>query len=88
MKPNEFERRRALINALCEILWKVGDKRRCCVCLLQQERCFQQDYRLRDDSITEKVCIENVIIRNAIHRWYSVNRLIFAGFYFRKNSLI
>ena len=71
MKPNEFERRRALINALCEILWKVGDKRRCCVCLLQQERCFQQDYRLRDDSITEKVCVDYVIFDNAILGQYN-----------------
>ncbi|KAK3096291.1 hypothetical protein FSP39_025402 [Pinctada imbricata] len=57
LKPNEFERRRALIQAMSEILWKVGDKRRCCICLLQEDRCFNQDYRIRDDGITEKVIL-------------------------------
>ncbi|XP_059177434.1 inactive ubiquitin carboxyl-terminal hydrolase MINDY-4B-like [Physella acuta] len=55
LKPNAFERRRALIGAICEILWQAGDKRRCCVCLKQEEVCFGPDYRYRPDSVTEKL---------------------------------
>ena len=55
LKPNEFERRRALISALCDILWAAGEKKRCCICLLQEDRCYEQDYSIRDDKITEKV---------------------------------
>nr|XP_022344132.1 inactive ubiquitin carboxyl-terminal hydrolase MINDY-4B-like isoform X2 [Crassostrea virginica] len=57
LKPNEFERKRALINALCEILWKAGEGKRCCVCLLQDQRSYPQDYRLRDDNVTEYVVL-------------------------------
>lgn len=55
LKPNDFERRRALISALCEILWTAGEKKRCCICLIQEEKCYEQDYRIRDDNITEKL---------------------------------
>ena len=55
LKPNEYERKRALIGALCEILWTAGEKKRCCICLSQEDRCYDQDYRVRDDGITEKV---------------------------------
>lgn len=57
LQPNEFERKRALISALCQILWKVGDNRRCCVCLQQVDRCYPNDYRCRDDGITEKIVL-------------------------------
>ncbi|XP_022344132.2 inactive ubiquitin carboxyl-terminal hydrolase MINDY-4B-like isoform X2 [Crassostrea virginica] len=57
LKPNEFERKRALINALCEILWKAGEGKRCSVCLLQDQRSYPQDYRLRDDNVTEYVVL-------------------------------
>ncbi|XP_061171841.1 inactive ubiquitin carboxyl-terminal hydrolase MINDY-4B-like isoform X2 [Saccostrea echinata] len=57
LKPTEFERKRSLIGALCEILWKAGDGKRCSVCLLQDKRSFPQDYRLRDDNITEYVVL-------------------------------
>ncbi|XP_033760244.1 inactive ubiquitin carboxyl-terminal hydrolase MINDY-4B-like isoform X2 [Pecten maximus] len=57
LQPNEFERKRALVSALCQILWKVGDNRRCCVCLQQVARCFPNDYRCRDDGITEKILL-------------------------------
>lgn len=53
LKPTEFERKRALISAVCEILWKAGDGKRCCVCLLQDKRSYPQDHRLRDDDVTE-----------------------------------
>lgn len=53
--PNEFERKRALIGALCEILWAAGEKKRCCICLSLEERCYDQDHRVRDDGITEKL---------------------------------
>ncbi|XP_012944658.1 inactive ubiquitin carboxyl-terminal hydrolase MINDY-4B [Aplysia californica] len=53
--PNEFERRRALIGAICEILWQAGEKKRCCVCLKEQEACFGPDYRYKMDGITEKL---------------------------------
>uniref|UniRef100_K1QHM4 Ubiquitin carboxyl-terminal hydrolase MINDY n=1 Tax=Magallana gigas TaxID=29159 RepID=K1QHM4_MAGGI len=53
LKPTEFERKRALISAVCEILWKAGDGNRCCVCLLQDKRSYPQDHRLRDDDVTE-----------------------------------
>lgn len=55
LKPTEFERKRALISAVCEILWKAGDGKRCCVCLLQDKRSYPQDHRLRDDDVTEFV---------------------------------
>ncbi|XP_076096330.1 inactive ubiquitin carboxyl-terminal hydrolase MINDY-4B-like isoform X1 [Mytilus galloprovincialis] len=55
LKPNEFERKRALIGAICEMLWAAGEKKRCCICLLQDDRCYNQDYRVRDDGITEKL---------------------------------
>lgn len=55
LKPNDFERRRALISALCDILWAAGEKKRCCICLLQEDRCYEQDYCIRDDKITEKL---------------------------------
>eukprot|EP00105_Crassostrea_gigas_P022790 XP_011442437.1 PREDICTED: probable ubiquitin carboxyl-terminal hydrolase FAM188B isoform X2 [Crassostrea gigas] len=55
LKPTEFERKRALISAVCEILWKAGDGNRCCVCLLQDKRSYPQDHRLRDDDVTEFV---------------------------------
>ncbi|CAG2191281.1 MINDY3_4 [Mytilus edulis] len=55
LKPNEFERKRALIGAICEMLWAAGEKKRCCICLLQDDRCYDQDYRVRDDGITEKL---------------------------------
>ncbi|KAK0048918.1 inactive ubiquitin carboxyl-terminal hydrolase MINDY-4B [Biomphalaria pfeifferi] len=55
LKPTAFERRRALAGAVCEMLWQAGDRRKCCVCLKQQEPCFGPDYRYRPDSITEKL---------------------------------
>lgn len=57
LKPTEFERKRALISAVCEILWKAGDGKRCCVCLLQDKRSYPQDHRLRDDDVTEFVVL-------------------------------
>ncbi|XP_021350421.1 inactive ubiquitin carboxyl-terminal hydrolase MINDY-4B-like isoform X2 [Mizuhopecten yessoensis] len=57
LQPNDFERRRALISAMCQILWLVGDNRRCCVCLQQVDRCYANDYRCRDDGITEKILL-------------------------------
>ncbi|KAJ8310563.1 hypothetical protein KUTeg_012428 [Tegillarca granosa] len=40
LNPNDFERRRALVHGMCEILWKAGERKRCCVCLKQEERCY------------------------------------------------
>ncbi|XP_048746819.1 inactive ubiquitin carboxyl-terminal hydrolase MINDY-4B-like isoform X3 [Ostrea edulis] len=57
LRPTEFERKRSLISALCEILWKVGEGKRCCVCLLQDKRSYQQDYRVRDDNVTEHIVL-------------------------------
>ncbi|RUS85296.1 hypothetical protein EGW08_006943 [Elysia chlorotica] len=55
LRPNEFERRRALIGAISEMLWQAGDRKRGCVCLKEEEACFGPDYRYRPDSITEKL---------------------------------
>ena len=53
--PNEFQRRRALVGALSEILWQAGEKKRCCVCLKESESMFGPDYRYKFDGITENV---------------------------------
>ncbi|XP_067670087.1 inactive ubiquitin carboxyl-terminal hydrolase MINDY-4B-like [Haliotis asinina] len=55
LQPNSFERRRALIGGMCEMLWQAGERRRCCVCLLQEHNCFGPDYRYRVDNITERL---------------------------------
>ncbi|XP_071085785.1 inactive ubiquitin carboxyl-terminal hydrolase MINDY-4B-like [Haliotis cracherodii] len=55
LQPNSYERRRALIDGLCEMLWQAGERRRCCVCLQQEHSCFGPDYRYRVDNITERL---------------------------------
>ncbi|KAK3602480.1 hypothetical protein CHS0354_022347 [Potamilus streckersoni] len=55
LKPNDFERRRALVSGLCEILWQAGEGKRCCVCLSQEQDCYKSDYKCRADGITEKL---------------------------------
>ena len=55
LRPNNFERRKALIDGICEMLWQAGEKRRCCLALLEQEACFGPDYRYRFDNVTERV---------------------------------
>ncbi|KAK7482891.1 hypothetical protein BaRGS_00025924 [Batillaria attramentaria] len=55
LRPNSFERRKALIDGMCEMLWQAGEKRRCSVVLMEDEACFGPDYRYRFDSITERL---------------------------------
>lgn len=55
LRPNSFERRKALIDGICEMLWQAGERRRCSVALMEEEPCFGPDYRYRFDSITEKL---------------------------------
>jgi hypothetical protein len=55
LRPNSFERRKALVDGICEMLWQAGDRQRCCVALLEELACFPHDYRYRFDSITERV---------------------------------
>ncbi|XP_076454323.1 inactive ubiquitin carboxyl-terminal hydrolase MINDY-4B-like isoform X2 [Babylonia areolata] len=55
LRPNSFERRKALIDGLCEMLWQAGDRHRCCIALLEEGPCFDHDYRYRFDNITERL---------------------------------
>ncbi|XP_070213314.1 inactive ubiquitin carboxyl-terminal hydrolase MINDY-4B-like [Littorina saxatilis] len=55
LRPNSFERRKALIDGVCEMLWQAGEKRRCCVVLLEDDASFGPDYRYRFDNITERL---------------------------------
>ena len=55
LKPSDFERRRALSAAICEIMWQAGGRTRCCLCLQQDTAYFDTDYTYRVDGITEKV---------------------------------
>lgn len=55
LKPNSFERRRALIEGMCTMLWQAGEKRRSTVVLMEEEACFGPDYRYRFDNLTERV---------------------------------
>lgn len=55
LQPTEFERRRALCGAICEVLWQAGSQTRCCVCLQQELPLFDTDYTYRVDGVTEKV---------------------------------
>ncbi|XP_041353271.1 probable ubiquitin carboxyl-terminal hydrolase MINDY-4 isoform X2 [Gigantopelta aegis] len=57
LQPNSYERRRAFVSAVSEMLWQAGDRQRCSVCLMQEESCFGPDYRYRADRITEKLYI-------------------------------
>ena len=58
VQPSEFERRKALCGAICDILWQAGNQSRCCMCLRQEEALFDMDYTYRVDGITEKVIIQ------------------------------
>ncbi|XP_025079028.1 inactive ubiquitin carboxyl-terminal hydrolase MINDY-4B-like isoform X2 [Pomacea canaliculata] len=55
LKPNSFERRRALIEGMCTMLWQAGEKRRSTVVLMEEEACFGPDYRYRFDNLTERL---------------------------------
>lgn len=55
LQPSEFERRKALSGAICEVLWRAGSGIRCCVCLLQEDAIFDTNWQYRVDGITEKV---------------------------------
>lgn len=55
LQPSDFERRKALSGALCDVLWQAGNQTRCCVCLQQDVAFFDTDYQYRVDGFTEKV---------------------------------
>ncbi|KAL8618852.1 hypothetical protein ACOMHN_000859 [Nucella lapillus] len=55
LRPNSFERRKALIDGICEMLWQAGESQRCCIVLMEEEACFNPDYRYRFDNITERL---------------------------------
>ncbi|WAR28434.1 MINY4-like protein [Mya arenaria] len=55
LKPSDFERRKALSSAICEILWQAGSQTRCCLCLQQDTAFFDTDYTYRLDGVTEKI---------------------------------
>lgn len=55
LQPSDFERRKALSGAICEVLWQAGNRTRCCLCLQQDMAYFDTDYRYRVDGITEKL---------------------------------
>lgn len=55
LQPSDFERRKALCGAICEVLWRAGSGIRCCVCLLQEQAIFDTNWQYRIDGITEKV---------------------------------
>lgn len=55
LQPSDFERRRALSSAICEVLWQAGNRTRCCLCLQQELPFFDTDYTYRVDGVTEKV---------------------------------
>lgn len=57
LHPSDFERRKALCGAICDVLWQAGNQTRCCICLQQDTAFFDTDYRYRVDGITEKVHI-------------------------------
>ncbi|KAL4220105.1 FAM188B2-like [Mactra antiquata] len=55
LQPNDFERRKALCSAICDVLWQAGGRSRCCICLQQDQAFFDTDYTYRVDGITEKL---------------------------------
>ncbi|XP_052235536.1 inactive ubiquitin carboxyl-terminal hydrolase MINDY-4B-like [Dreissena polymorpha] len=55
LKPSDFERRKALCSAICEILWQAGCQSRCSLCLLQDSAFFDTDYTYRKDGLTEMI---------------------------------
>ncbi|XP_060582753.1 inactive ubiquitin carboxyl-terminal hydrolase MINDY-4B-like isoform X2 [Ruditapes philippinarum] len=55
LQPTDFERRKALSGAVCDVLWQAGNQIRCCVCLHQDTAFFDTDYQYRVDGITEKL---------------------------------
>lgn len=55
LDPTPYERTRALCQALAQILWRAGEHRRCCICLIQDMTCFNYPDSYRPDHITEKL---------------------------------
>lgn len=55
LRPNNFERRKALTDGISEMLWQAGERCRCCVALLEELPCFGHDYRYRFDNVTERM---------------------------------
>lgn len=55
LKPTESEQTMALWNSISEILWNVGEKTKCCVCLPGDVPHISHSHAYFQDNVTEKV---------------------------------
>ncbi|XP_064639647.1 inactive ubiquitin carboxyl-terminal hydrolase MINDY-4B-like isoform X2 [Lineus longissimus] len=53
LKPTNSERKDALIKAMVEILWNVGENKHATIVLPQERQCFEKQSGYRHDGVTE-----------------------------------
>lgn len=66
LKPNEMQQTEALIAALSEIIWNIGEKSKVVVALPGDAIHIPHSHTYFQDSVTEKVIFNAVFINNIV----------------------